>query len=137
MFLCGLSHISLIPAFIMGLGQRQSREIADASNSIRSSVLLSKRNTLPGFKSNLTWRACTTLNTACSNRTTACNSKYVFYRHKERLICITLRIRNIIVNSCHQFNNLVAPFAGRIFQSFQRGTLDNRNVIAREFVLGQ
>ncbi len=79
----------------------------------------------------------TTLNTTRSNCTTACNCEYVLNRHKERLICITLRIRNVLINCAHQFKNFVTPFAAGIFQSLQSGTLDNRDIIAREFVLGQ
>ena len=79
----------------------------------------------------------TTLYSTGSNSTTACDGEYVFYRHQERLVCVTLRIRNILINSSHQLKDLVAPFALRIFQSFQSGTLDNRSVISGEFILVQ
>ena len=42
---------------------------------------------------------CTTLYSTSSNRTTACNREYILNRHQERLICITLRVRNIVINS--------------------------------------
>ena len=70
----------------------------------------------------------TTLYSTGCNSTTTGNGEYVFYRHKERLISITLRIRNIGVYSVHKFHNLVAPRSHRIFQSLQSGTLDNRAV---------
>ena len=41
---------------------------------------------------------CTTLYTACSNCTTACDGEYVLNWHKEWLICVTLWIRNVAVN---------------------------------------
>ena len=78
---------------------------------------------------------CTSLYTSGSNCTTACNREYVLYRHYERLICVTLRIRNIIVDGAHQLHDSVAPFAVRIFQSAQSGTLDDRAV--SEFILFQ
>ena len=43
----------------------------------------------------------TTLYTAWCNSTTACDCEYVLDRHKERLICVTNRIRNVAVNSVH------------------------------------
>ena len=70
----------------------------------------------------------TTLYSTGSNGTTTCDGEYVLDRHKERLICITLRIRNIIVNSAHELHDLVAPLACRIFQSLQSGTLNDRAV---------
>ena len=79
----------------------------------------------------------TTLYTAGSNGTTTGNGEYVLYRHQERLVRITLRIRNPGIYSIHQLKDLVAPLAGRIFQSLQSGTLNNRGVIARELVLVQ
>ena len=78
---------------------------------------------------------CSTLYTACSNSSTSCDREYVLYRHQERLICITLRCRDPLVNSLHKLHNLVAPFAVRIFQSLQSRTLDNRSVISRELIL--
>ena len=71
---------------------------------------------------------CTTLYSTCSNGTTACDGEYVLDRHKERLICVTLRIRNILINCAHQLHDLVAPLAAGIFQSFQRGTLNDRAI---------
>ena len=61
---------------------------------------------------------CTTLYTACSNCTTACDGEYVLYRHKERFVCPTNWVRNIAVNCSHKFKNFVAPLALRIFKSF-------------------
>ena len=77
----------------------------------------------------------TTLYSTGSNSSTTCNCEDILDRHQERLICCTLRIRNMLVNCCHQFHNFVAPFSTRIFQSFQSGTFDNRAVC--EFILFQ
>ena len=65
----------------------------------------------------------TTLYTTGSNGTTTGNGEYVLDGHQERLISITLRIRDIRIYSIHQFHDLVAPLAAGIFQSLQSGTL--------------
>ena len=75
------------------------------------------------------------LNTAGSNSTTTCDGEYVLDRHQERLVGVTLRIRNVLVNSVHQLKDLVAPLAVRIFQSLQSRTSDDRAVM--EIVLFQ
>jgi hypothetical protein len=51
-----------------------------------------------------------TLYTACSNSATSGNREYILDRHKERLVRITNRFRNVLVNSIHKFHDLVAPF---------------------------
>ena len=78
---------------------------------------------------------CTTLYSTCSNCTTSCDREYVLYRHQERLICVTLRCWDPLINSVHELHDLVAPRSVRIFKSFQSRTLDNRCVISRELVL--
>ena len=78
---------------------------------------------------------CTTLYTACSNCTTACDGEYVLNWHKEWLICVTLWIRNVAVNSIHKLHDLVAPLAVRILKSLKSRTLDDWCIIARELVL--
>ena len=47
----------------------------------------------------------TTLNTAGSNSTTTGNGEYVLYRHQERLIRCTLRIRNILDRKSTRLNS--------------------------------
>ena len=79
----------------------------------------------------------TTLYTAGSNGTTTSNGEYVLDWHQERLISLTLRIRDPAINCIHKLHDLVAPLAHRIFQSFQSRTLNDRGVIARELVLVQ
>ena len=54
---------------------------------------------------------CTTLYTAGSNSTTTGDGEYVLDRHKERLVGITLRIGDVLVNSVHKLHDLVAPLA--------------------------
>ena len=79
----------------------------------------------------------TTLNSTGSNSTTAGDGEHVLNGHQERLVGVTYGIGNIAVNCSHQLQNLVAPLAGRIFQSLQSGTLNDRGVVARELVLVQ
>ncbi len=76
-----------------------------------------------------------TLYSTSSNCSTSCDREYVLYRHQEWLICITLWIWDIAVNSIHQFHDLVSPLSVWIFQSFQSGSLDDRSVIAWELIL--
>ena len=65
------------------------------------------------------------------------DGEYVLYRHQERLVVISLRLRNVAVYCFHQLDDLVSPLSGRIFQRFQRGSSDDRCVVAREVVLAQ
>ena len=51
----------------------------------------------------------TTLYTACSNCSTSCDGEYVLNRHKERLICLTNRIRDILINCIHELHDLLLP----------------------------
>ena len=53
----------------------------------------------------------TTLYTTSSNSTTASDGEYVLYRHQERFVCITLRIRDVGINGIHKLHDLVAPRA--------------------------
>jgi len=68
---------------------------------------------------------CSSFYSTCSNSTTTCNCKYVLYRHKEWLICITLWVRNVLINCVHEFHDLVSPFSVRIFKSLKSRTLDD------------
>ena len=61
----------------------------------------------------------TTLYSTCSNCTTTCDCEYILYWHKEWLICITLWVRDVLINCVHEFHNLVSPLAVRIFKSFK------------------
>ena len=79
----------------------------------------------------------TTLYSTSSNSTTSSDGEYVLDWHQEWLVSVTLWIWNVLINCIHQFQNLVAPLAARIFQSFQSRTLDNRSVISRELILVQ
>ena len=71
----------------------------------------------------------TTLYSTGSNGTTTCDGEYVLDRHQERLVGITLRIRDVGIYSVHQLHDLVAPLAHGIFQSLQSGTLDDRAIL--------
>ena len=76
----------------------------------------------------------TTLNPTGSNSTTAGNGEYVLNWHQERLVSLTHWIWNPLVNSTHKLKNLIAPLAGRIFQSLQCRTLDDWCIIAWELI---
>ena len=77
----------------------------------------------------------TSLNTACSNSTTACDSEYVLNGHKERLILITNRCRDVRIYSIHELHDLVAPRAVRILKSLKSRTSDDRSIITGEIIL--
>ena len=79
----------------------------------------------------------TSLNSTSCNCTTSCDGEYVLYRHYERFICVTLWVRNVLINCVHEFHDLVSPWASRIFKSFKSRSLDNRNVISWEVILGK
>ena len=79
-------------------------------------------------------------NSTSRNSTTSGNSEHVFNRHKERKVCFTFRSRNIAVNSIHKLKNGLISFIVDIigcFQSCQSRTLYNRDIVAREAVLGK
>ncbi|KIN65239.1 ISxac3 transposase [Sulfitobacter noctilucae] len=79
-----------------------------------------------------------TLDTAGHNRTTAGDREHVFHRHQERLVYSTGRRRDVLIHSCHQFPNfLFTDFRFVAFHRRQRGTRDDRNVVARVLVRGQ
>src|SRR5690606_22339746 len=79
----------------------------------------------------------TTLDTASSNRTAARNRKYVLNRQQERLFRIALRRRDVLVDLLEQLDDLLRPFAVRVFQRFARGSAYDRRVVAREFVFAE
>ena len=62
---------------------------------------------------------CTSLYSTCSNCTTTCDCKYVLNRHKEWLICLSLRIRNVAVNSIHKCHDLITPLTVWILKSLK------------------
>ena len=64
----------------------------------------------------------TTLYTTGSYSTTTSDGEYVLDRHKERLVGITLRIRNVGIYGIHKLHDLVAPLTVRILKSLQSGT---------------
>ncbi|CAB4918035.1 unannotated protein [freshwater metagenome] len=46
------------------------------------------------------------LHTTGHNRATTSDREHIFNRHKERLVSVTLRLRNIRINSSHKFKDL-------------------------------
>ena len=94
----------------------------------------------------------TTLYTACSYSTTASDGEDILNRHKERLIHLTHRLRNVGINSIHQLHDAISPCKvrlirikrrtiselsrlGTILKSLECRTTDDRNVISRELIL--
>ena len=78
----------------------------------------------------------TAFDTTCSNGAAACNGEDVFDRHQERLVCRTLRSRNVAVDGIHQVED--GFFSFRIaFEGFQCRTYDDRNFIARIIIFSQ
>ena len=60
---------------------------------------------------------------------------------KEGLVCLTVRSRNVGVNSVHELVDASIFRSVRIcgcgFESYTSGTADDRNIVAREVVLGE
>ncbi len=83
----------------------------------------------------------TALHTAGYNSAAAGDGEYVLNRHQERFVNVTLRCGDILVHCVHQIPNRFAvgaiAAAATTFQCFQSGTGDNRNIVAREFILAQ
>ena len=75
----------------------------------------------------------TGLDTARYNGTAAGDREHVLDRHQERLLVLTLRDRNILVNSVHQLHDLVLPCRLAV-QAAECGTADNGSVVAVIFV---
>ena len=64
--------------------------------------------------------------------------EHVFDRHQERLILRTFRLRNVFVHGLHQLQDGVfAELRILVFERHQRRTLDHRDLVAGEIVLGQ
>ena len=83
-------------------------------------------------------------NSARSNGAAAGDGKYVFDGKKERLLVVAFRRRNVLVDGVHQFENAltfgsrkhvcIGSAARCFFKRFERGTFDDRNIVAGEFV---
>ena len=68
----------------------------------------------------------TTLNSTCSNCTTASDCEDILDWHKEWLICSTLWIWDIAINCIHKLHDLVAPRSHWILKSLKSRTLNDR-----------
>ena len=69
----------------------------------------------------------TSFDTTSSNSTTTSDREYVFDRHQEWLICSTRRLLNPLINSVHEFHNLISPFFNTV-QSTECRTADNWSI---------
>ncbi len=74
------------------------------------------------------------INTPGRDSAAAFNVEYVFDRHHERLINRAFRYRNVIINRGHERENLLLRF-GVAVQRFERAAFDDRDFVARKFVL--
>ena len=86
----------------------------DTSNNCLKNIFLNTKD----FKFIIKVK-CSSFYSTCSNSTTTCDCEYVFYWHKEWLICISYRIWDIFINCVHKFKNLITPFTVRIFKCFK------------------
>src|SRR5690606_28933825 len=75
--------------------------------------------------------------TTRGHRTAPGDGKHVFHRHHEGLVDIPLGRRNVFVHDLHQLADAVGPFAFRVFQGFEGGTLDDRHFVAGEIIFGE
>ena len=78
----------------------------------------------------------TTFNTACSNRTTACDREYVFDWHQERFVRRAIRCRDVVINSIHEVEDGLFSFFVA-FEGFQGRTYDDRYFVARIIIGAQ
>ena len=89
--------------------------------SISSPTLTMPRSTRPG-----------------DDRAAARDREHVFDRHQERLVDRALRLRNVGIDRLHQLQDrVVTQLRILVLESGQRRALDDRNVVAREVVLGE
>ncbi|CAB4791481.1 unannotated protein [freshwater metagenome] len=71
--------------------------------------------------------------TTSHNRATTSDREHIFNRHKERLVSVTLRLRNELINSSHQLKNLSSRCRITL-KGLQSRNLDNRNIVTRELI---
>ena len=71
---------------------------------------------------------CTGLDTTCNNGTTTGDGEDVLDRHKEWLLVLTNRLRDVLVNSVHEFHNLVFPYFLSV-EGSKSGSTDDRAVL--------
>ncbi|EGJ75317.1 putative elongation factor Tu [Streptomyces sp. Tu6071] len=78
----------------------------------------------------------TTLDTAGDDRTATGDREDVLDRHEERLVDVTLGLGDGLVHGLHEVENGLAPL-GVALERLERRDLDDREVVARELVLGE
>ncbi len=75
------------------------------------------------------------VDTAGDHGAAAGDREHVFDRHHERQVHRALRLRDVLVDRFHETQDrVVAHFLVLVFQRHQRGTADDRNVLAIELV---
>ncbi len=75
----------------------------------------------------------TGLDTSSCYSTTTCDREDVLDWHKEWLLIVTWRKRNVLVNSCHKFHNLSLPLWVTV-ECTECRTTDYRSVVTVEVV---
>src|SRR5665811_1616402 len=78
----------------------------------------------------------TLLNTPGHHRATTSDREHILNRHQERLLSVTLRIRDERINLVHQLHDLSRRVSVAL-QRLERRHLHHRNIITREVVLRQ
>src|SRR5690606_22692242 len=73
------------------------------------------------------------------HRPTTRDREHILHRHQERLVNLTLRLRNVGVNRLHQLRDLLPPLTLRIptLQRLQRTPTDHWSLITRKIILRQ
>ena len=74
-----------------------------------------------------------TLDTASNNCSATGDGENIFNWHEERLIDLTLRGRNKVINSAHQLHECICPL-GISFESLKCGDANDWSVVAWELV---
>jgi hypothetical protein len=78
----------------------------------------------------------TTLNTTGGDSAATFNVEHVFNRHEERKILRTFRDRDVRINGVHQIDDFLLVL-GVAFEGLQSRALDDGNLVAGEFILGE
>src|SRR5690606_7245457 len=79
----------------------------------------------------------TTLNAACSNRTTTSDGEYVLNWHQEWFVNRTLWKRNVLVDDFEHFDDFLSVVAIWVLKCFTSRSTDDWSVIAWELIFVQ
>ena len=100
------------------------KSLAEHFNTCNNRLLILAKTEQLNF---VTYLATTCFNTASSNSTTTSDREYVLNRHQERLVNLTCRLLNPVINSIHQLHNAVFPLCNTV-QCTESRTNNNRRI---------